>query len=185
MLIMFIAQLKPLLVSQTYLQKLTFYVCLITLAITAVYSANKKGVHVSRRRGHVHVFPFSEEAPARTKESFKRNAREAVRLQQQTAGVKTASPVLLLCHFDPVRGTVIDYMHGILLGVTKTLLHRWIDNEHKGERFYIGNKRELIDQCLCSIKPPDYVKRVPRGLQCLGRWKGLHRYIDTKWLDMR
>ena len=43
----------------------------------------QKGVHVSRRRGHVHVFPFSEEAPARTKESFKRNAREAVRLQQQ------------------------------------------------------------------------------------------------------
>ena len=39
---MFIAQPKPLLVSQTYLQKLTFYVCLITLAITAVYSANKK-----------------------------------------------------------------------------------------------------------------------------------------------
>ncbi|XP_062520465.1 uncharacterized protein LOC134195459 [Corticium candelabrum] len=62
-------------------------------------------------------------------------------------------------------------MHGILLGVTKTLLHRWIDNEHKGERFYIGNERELIDQCLCNIKPPDYVKRVPRGLQWLGRWK--------------
>ena len=39
-----------------------------------------------------------------------------------------------------MRGTVIDYMHGILLGVTKTLLHLWIDNEHKGERFYIGNK---------------------------------------------
>ena len=46
----------------------------------------------------------------------------------------------MLPHFDVVKGVVVDYMHGILLGVVKTLVQLWFDVvEHRN--FYKENKK--------------------------------------------
>ena len=42
-------------------------------------------------------------------------------------------------------------MHGVLLEVTKTLSHRWIDKEHKGERFYIADKVASLSICCAHV----------------------------------
>ena len=55
-------------------------------------------------------------------------------------GMKSASSLFLLDGFNPVAGTVIDCMHCVLLGVTKTLIHRWIDAESRGMPYYIGDE---------------------------------------------
>lgn len=42
--------------------------------------------------------------------------------------------------FDIVAGVVTDYMHCILLGVTKYFLNLWLDGSNKGKPYYIGNQ---------------------------------------------
>ena len=96
------------------------------------------------QRGHARAFPFNEEdpqGPLRTKELTLQHAKEA--LKQQMAGksryvvngVKGFSWLSILQHHDIVRGTAIDYMHGVLLGVQKLLLNLWFRNTHSKEEF--------------------------------------------------
>ena len=42
--------------------------------------------------------------------------------------------------FDPVAGVVTDYLHCVLLGVTKLLLNYWFDRSNRRKKCYIGNK---------------------------------------------
>ena len=63
--------------------------------------------------------------------------------------------------FDMVLGIVPDYMHGVLMGVTKTLLHKWFSPSQSKQTFFIGNYLRSISRGLTSIKPPDYIERLP------------------------
>lgn len=54
-------------------------------------------------------------------------------------GVKGASALMLLPDFDLIRGTSIDYMHCVLLGVTKNLMTLWFDPSHKNKSFSVHN----------------------------------------------
>ena len=45
-----------------------------------------------------------------------------------------------------MKGIVIDYLHCVLLGVTKMLVKFWFDAKHRDTHFYIGDKV----QCMCS-----------------------------------
>ena len=42
--------------------------------------------------------------------------------------------------FDVVLGMVPDYMHGCLLGVTKTLLYKWFSATNHKHPYFIGGK---------------------------------------------
>jgi len=42
--------------------------------------------------------------------------------------------------FHAVKGMVTDYMHCVLLGVTKTLLKLWMDTGNCEKGFYIGKE---------------------------------------------
>lgn len=42
--------------------------------------------------------------------------------------------------FSLVTGVVVDDLHGLYLGVTKTLLGLWFNNKYKQKDFYIGNQ---------------------------------------------
>ena len=56
------------------------------------------------------------------------------------------SLALSLCHHDIVKGTCLDYMHGLLLlGVVKTLLSLWFfpSKYNKGADYLIGDKVTL------------------------------------------
>ena len=94
--------------------------------------------------GHARAFPFNNadpKGPLRTNDLTLEHAKEAV--QEQLAGktrcavkgVKGFSLLSILRHHDIVRGTAIDYMHGVLLGVRKLLLKLWFDNSYSKKVF--------------------------------------------------
>ena len=56
-------------------------------------------------------------------------------------------------------------MHGVLLGVTKTLMYLWFSSTHSGKPYFIGKSIQDISKCLQQITPPDYVERLPRDLE--------------------
>jgi hypothetical protein len=85
-------------------------------------------------------------------------------------GVKGASPLLLLPHFDVVNSVVPEYMHGVLLGVTRQFINIWTDSSNSKREFYLKNI-ELVDKLLVDIKPPDDIKCLPRGLSEKKFWK--------------
>ena len=60
----------------------------------------------------------------------------------QVQGIKGYSLAPSLCHHDIVKGTCHDYMHGLLLGVVKTLLSLWFfpSKYNKKADYFIGDK---------------------------------------------
>lgn len=75
--------------------------------------------------------------------------------------------------FDLVRGVAVDYMHCVLLGVTRLLLRLWFDSSHHREPWYIGKEVAEVDARLCAIRPPDEISRTPRSIQrTVKYWKG-------------
>ena len=128
------------------------------------------------QRGHARTFPFNEEdpkGPLRTKELTLQHAKEA--LNQQMAGksryvvngVKGFSWLSILQHHDIVRGTAIDYMHGVLLGVQKLLLNLWFKNTHSKEEFSLYHVVNVVDQRLKNISPTLDITRLPRTFKVL------------------
>lgn len=76
-------------------------------------------------------------------------------------------------NFDLFKGMSFDYMHCILLGVTRKLLHLWFDKHH-AEIWYLGKAVKEIDILLCSVQPPREIKRTPRSIEStLKYWKGI------------
>ena len=92
----------------------------------------------------------------------------------QVFGIKGPSWLSLLPAFDIVNGMSVDYMHCVLLGVTRQLLHLWFDTKNHKEPFYLGHKLYEIDMKLMAIQPPTEVNRLPREIRSsLKFWKGL------------
>ena len=67
--------------------------------------------------------------------------------------------------FDLVLGIVPDYMHGVMLGATKTLMYLWFSATNHKKPFFIGNKLKRLSKRMKSRCPPDYIERLPRDLE--------------------
>ena len=80
--------------------------------------------------------------------------------------------------FDIVKGMSFDYMHCVLLGVTRLLLRLWFTTSFHCQMWYLGKAVKEIDCLLCSITPPDEMKRTPRSIETtLKYWKGGLVYV--------
>lgn len=91
----------------------------------------------------------------------------------QVCGIKAPSPLLQLPSFDIVNGIAIDAMHCVYLGVVKQLVGLWFNSKHSGQRWYCGNRVEVVDKRLLEIKPPSVITRIPRSIQHHVKfWKG-------------
>lgn len=67
--------------------------------------------------------------------------------------------------FDIVSGVTIDYMHCVLLGITKMLLALWTDNSYSAQPWYLGsNGIKKLEQRYLEIKPPNVITRTPRSM---------------------
>lgn len=53
-------------------------------------------------------------------------------------GIKGVNVFMALDDFDLSIGIVVDYMHGILLGVAKTMMELWFLPKNNKEDFFIG-----------------------------------------------
>ena len=51
--------------------------------------------------------------------------------------------------FNLVKGSVIDWMHSVCLGVTKSLVNLWLSAENRGNEFW----GEIIVSITCACHP--------------------------------
>ena len=56
-------------------------------------------------------------------------------------------------------------MHGICLGVTKSLLSKWFSTKHRAQDYFIGENIEVISRRKENLKPPYSIERLPRNLE--------------------
>lgn len=134
-------------------------------------------------KGHTHAYPFDRENPSkgygteRTHEDTMQYAYDAQksRLEKSYApvcGVKGYSWFMFIPGFDIIKGVAVDYMHCVLLGVTKTLMTLWFDKSRATEFWNISKKVEEVDRRLLNITPPNCISRAPRSiLKDFAHWK--------------
>lgn len=73
--------------------------------------------------------------------------------------------MLVQQYYDLVKGTVVDYMHCVLEGVTKSLINLWFSTSLKTEPFNISNKVQEVDENLSKTKPPNDITRCPKKIK--------------------
>ena len=67
----------------------------------------------------------------------------------------------------------MDYMHCILLVVTRLLLRLWFSSKYHKEIWYIGLHVAEVDERLCLIRPTKEIQRTPRQIATTVKyWKG-------------
>lgn len=79
-----------------------------------------------------------------------------------------------LPNFNIINGIPVDYMHGVLLGVTKSLLNFWFCSKYSQDEWYCGNRVSDIDKMLMKIKLRNNITRTPRSIEHHRKyWKGI------------
>nr|XP_046271851.1 uncharacterized protein LOC124073584 isoform X2 [Scatophagus argus]XP_046271852.1 uncharacterized protein LOC124073584 isoform X2 [Scatophagus argus] len=130
------------------------------------------GMSVTKGRGHMRSYPYDENKQvARSNETFIDDARQAEGVNSSKNGVKGFSLLSKLPLFDIVFGFVPEYMHSVLLGVSKQLMSLWLDQENSMKPWYVGQQISEMDSRLLCLKPPLEITRSPRSLKCRDTWK--------------
>lgn len=71
----------------------------------------------------------------RTHENALKDMKKASATQEIINGFKNISPVLGLPNFNVINGFCIDYMHSILLGVSRQMMELWLSSENHHEKY--------------------------------------------------
>ncbi|KAM3598530.1 uncharacterized protein V6R79_019117 [Siganus canaliculatus] len=86
-------------------------------------------------------------------------------------GVKGSSLLSKIPFFDIVLGFVPEYLHSVLLGVSKQLMSLWLDPANSLKPWYVGEKISEMDSRLRHIRTPSEISTSPQSLQCRDKWK--------------
>jgi len=130
-------------------------------------TCEEPGLVVKKGNGHVRSYPYrhaAERVAQRNSEAMKADAQLASR-NNRIKGLCGVSGLSLLPEFEMALGLVPDYMHGVLLGVTKTLMCLWFSSSNSGKDFFVGNKLDEISQRSSGMTPPDTIERLPRNIE--------------------
>ncbi|KAK3916608.1 TATA-box-binding protein [Frankliniella fusca] len=122
----------------------------------------------------IQVFPYEKNIGLRDNNETVEFASQAIAARQHDPdatvyGVKGPSllssllPNMILC-------MGIDIMHGVFLGVMKTLNSLWFDGVNSEYPFSISNMVHLVDAKLKSIKPPHSFQNMPCRIK-KDKWK--------------
>ena len=128
-------------------------------------TCGEPGCVVRQGKGHARCFPHrvTPRAP-RTDESI-RTAMQTGSTKKRVEGFKGVSGLLTLKSLDFAKSFVPDYMHCVLLGITKTLLSKWLSASEAGKQYFVGKQLKCISTRLNAIKPPEFIERLPRDLE--------------------
>lgn len=129
--------------------------------------------------GNVTKDPKHRKYHISTKDHICRTHSSTVKLMEQFAmegeadfGVKGISPLIAIKDYDLIRGTVIDYMHCVLLGVVLLLLNLWFDSHNHFENYYITPRgTQVVNDNLKCIKTLRSFSRRPRVIDDKAYWK--------------
>lgn len=105
----------------------------------------------------------------RTNESHFEDVKQSIEKGMAFKGVKGTTVMIDLAYFDYIWGYPIDYMHGMILGITRQMWELWITS---GTPYYLTpSKRKEINERLLNIKPLQSIYRSPRSLNDRRKWK--------------
>ncbi len=130
-------------------------------------TCEESGRRVQHGNGTAQCYPFrhqSELPPLRNPQEITRIAQNASKTNR-IKGIHGLSGLATMPWFNLRDGVVPDYMHGVLMGATKSLAKLWFSPCHSKEDFFIGKHLKEVSQRLLHIKPPDFVERLPRDLE--------------------
>ncbi|XP_063959922.1 uncharacterized protein LOC135155125 [Lytechinus pictus] len=129
------------------------------------------GEVVEKGRGTMRCYPYIDpEPPTRSQEQWEEDVTTATP-DNAVNGVKGPSLLLFLPLFNIITGFVADYMHCVLLGVTRQFVRLWFDPSSHDRPWYLGNRVQEFDNKLLSIKPPRELSRAPRSINTRSYWK--------------
>lgn len=135
-------------------------------------------------RGHTRVYPFHVKGEQSEDEGQgahstacgfeKRTHDQTLQFAKEAENRKCSGEInsavkgvwsMFIPGFDIVSGVTIDYMHCVLLGITKMLLALWTDNSYSAQPWYLGsNVIKKLEQRYLEIKPPNVITRTPRSM---------------------
>lgn len=123
--------------------------------------------------------PVPDRTAAETIDAMKTAARTGTIVQ----GIKGPTPLINVPHFDIIWGFTPDYMHCVLLGVTRQLTELWLSSV--GKPYYIGRPALLtvVDARLSNIKPP-LCFRLQRTLPLRKYWKAVEWQQWLLWFSV-
>jgi hypothetical protein len=130
-------------------------------------TCEEPGESVPNGGGSSWCYPYRSAAdkhPLRTTDNIK-IAMASGTARHRVQGFKGISGLVALDGFDLMRGVVPDYMHGLLLGITKTLLKKWFSPKFSGNPYSVGRSLNTLSSRLLNISPPDFIERLPRSLE--------------------
>lgn len=133
----------------------------------ACITCEDPGMTVKQGKGHAKCYPYRDlesRYTRRNEEGVFANMSSGSN-KNRSKGFKGHSPLHKLYNFNIVDGTVPDYMHGVLLGVTKTLLSKWFSPSESRKNYFIGKHIKAVSNRMNSIKPPYNIERLPRDLE--------------------
>ena len=81
----------------------------------------------------MYVYLYIQNNPGglkRNSKILKRDAREATDRGEPVLGLKGPSWLLFVPEHNILAGNTVDYMHCVLLGVTRMILKLWFDSKH-------------------------------------------------------
>lgn len=125
-------------------------------------------------KGVAHIFPFQYDGatePKRTHQESLEQAERAFQSGKSECGIKGPCWLTQLQFYDFVKSNCIDYMHCVLLGVTKRLLTLWFSKDNANEPFSFFRHTDEVNRRLAKLKPPLFITRAPRPLSELKYWK--------------
>lgn len=97
---------------------------------------------------------------------------EFLKTGKGTYGVKGLSPLIAIKDYDLIRGTVIDYMHCVLLGVVFLLLDLWFESKNHMYDYYISPTRaQVVIKNLLNIQSLKSFSHRPRSIDDRNDWK--------------
>ena len=129
-------------------------------------TCQEPGEAVRQGKGYARIYPFRSSKPDnRTNEEILENGLKALENKKTTKGIKGVSTLFGMEGFDIVTGLPPDYMHGVLLGVTKALLKLQVSVGNTSKPYSVRKSIKEIDERLIKIKPTDEVPRMPRKLE--------------------
>ncbi|XP_029997055.1 uncharacterized protein LOC115424088 [Sphaeramia orbicularis] len=156
------------------------------------------GTTVEKGSGSMRSYTYDKEKRrARSDEMFRHNAETADHTGEPNNGVKGHSLLSNIPKFDMVFGFIPEYMHSVLLGVTRQLMSLWLDPSNSAKPWFVGEQISEMDRRLLGLKPPVEISESPRSLKCRDSWKAsewrafllfyvihvLPRFLSCKFLE--
>ncbi|XP_046401540.1 uncharacterized protein LOC124167605 [Ischnura elegans] len=121
--------------------------------------------------GFPRTYPYKAQFPELRKDSTMRQQATEASDKRRVFGVRGPSCVASVPKLDLARSFVPDYMHSVLLGVTRQFVCLWFDSSYHNEEWYLGGKMKQIEKILLGICPPSHISWVPRTIVSRAMWK--------------